>query len=85
MATPSRASRRPSSAEALVGAGIKDVHTRTFGGTAPCDWLEEMRHDAGTLHPTIVVIEFSGNALTPCMHDANDAQLTGGDYLREVL
>ena len=66
--------------EALVGAGIKDVHTRTFGGTAPCDWLEEMRHDAGTLHPTIVVIEFAGNALTPCMHDANGAQLTGGDY-----
>jgi hypothetical protein len=66
--------------DALVGAGITDVHTRTFGGTAPCDWLDEMRHDAGTLHPNIVVIEFAGNALTPCMHDANDAQLTGGDY-----
>jgi hypothetical protein len=66
--------------DALVGAGIDDVHTRTFGGTAPCDWLDEMRHDAGALHPSIVVIEFVGNALTPCMHDANDAQLTGGDY-----
>ena len=71
--------------DALVGAGITDVHTRTFGGTAPCDWLDEMRHDAGALHPRIVVIEFAGNTLTGCMRDANDAQLTGPAYYTKYL
>jgi hypothetical protein len=66
--------------DALVAAGITDVATRTFGGTALCDWLDDMREDAGSLHPTSVVIEFSGNAFTSCMRDANDAPLTGDAY-----
>ena len=70
---------------ALVGAGIADVHTRTFGGTALCDWLAAMREDADALHPRAVVIEFSGNALTPCMHDANSAPLTGDAYYAKYL
>jgi hypothetical protein len=53
--------------DALLGAGVADVRTRTFGGTAICDWFDEMRKDAAELRPTVVVVEFSGNALTPCM------------------
>jgi hypothetical protein len=55
--------------DALAAAGVGNVRTSTFGGTAICDWLDRMRSDAATLHPTAVVVEFSGNALTPCMLD----------------
>jgi hypothetical protein len=54
-----------------------EVHTRTFGGTAICDWLDQMAADAASLTPGIVVIEFSGNSFTECMHDANGVALTG--------
>jgi len=39
---------------------------RTYGGTAICDYLDEMRAD-GNLNAKVVVIQFSGNALSPCM------------------
>jgi hypothetical protein len=55
--------------DALAAAGVGNVRTSTFGGTAICDWLDRMRTDAAALHPTAVVVEFSGNALTPCMMD----------------
>ena len=75
--------------DALAGSGIADVHTRTFGGTALCDWLDVMRQDARALHPTAAVIEFSGNALTQCMHDAKGAPLTGdalyAKYLEDAI
>ena len=71
--------------DALVTSGITDIHTKTFGGTALCDWLDQMREDASALHPSAVVIEFSGNAFTPCMHDQNDVPLTGGAYYAKYL
>jgi hypothetical protein len=52
------------------------VETRTFGGTAICDWLDVMQADAVELAPGAVVVEFSGNALTPCMQDPNGEPLT---------
>ena len=64
------------------------VITRTFGGTAICDWLSQMQQDAVELQPWAVLIQFSGNALTPCMltgeaHDARyraDAQAAIGIF-----
>jgi hypothetical protein len=67
-------------AEYLIRNGITDVRTSTFGGTALCDYLDDMRQDAAAFRPTTVVIEFSGNALTPCMQDANGTPVTGDDY-----
>jgi hypothetical protein len=67
-------------AEFLMRHGITDVITRTFGGTALCDYLGAMRQDAADFRPTTVVIEFSGNAFTPCMQDENGAAVTGDDY-----
>jgi len=61
--------------DALAGAGVTDVKLSTFGGTAICDWLDRMRTDAALLRPTAVVVEFSGNALTPCMADATGRSL----------
>lgn len=65
---------------ALEAAGITDVHTETFGGTALCDWFQRMRDDAPDLRPDAVVIELSGNAFTPCMRDADGAPLTGEPF-----
>lgn len=60
---------------ALAEAGVTSVKLQTFGGTAICDWLDRMRTDAAELRPTAVVVEFSGNALTPCMTDASGRSL----------
>ncbi len=57
-----------------------DVVVHTFGGTAICDWHDQMAQDAATLQPGAVVVEFSGNNFTPCMQDANGAGLTGTEY-----
>jgi len=70
---------------ALGRAGITDVITRTFGGTAICDWVPQMRVDQAALHPDAVVVEFSGNALTPCMKDADGQALTGIAYSRKYM
>ena len=61
--------------QALADHSGVQVVVRTFGGTAICDWLDEMAADAATLAPGAVVVEFSGNAFTPCMHDANGQPL----------
>jgi hypothetical protein len=70
--------------DAFVGAfaGRSDVQvlTRTYGGTAICDWFDEMRADAAALAPGAVVLEFSGNNLTPCMQDAAGRGLTDDAY-----
>jgi hypothetical protein len=71
--------------DSLVNAGVGDVHTHTMGGTAICDWLDQMQVDAVELGPTAVVVEFSGNALTPCMTDlaGQSLALSPLDYHRK--
>jgi hypothetical protein len=68
---------------ALAGAGITKVTTRTYGGTAICDWFTDMRADAVAIHPDVVVIEFSGNALTRCMRGLDGAPLSGLGYFEK--
>jgi hypothetical protein len=63
--------------EAITNAGDASVQSHTFGGTAICDWLGQMQADAATERPQAVVVEFSGNALTPCMRDAAGQPLAG--------
>jgi hypothetical protein len=70
-------------AAALAGAGITQVTTRTFGGTAICDWFPQMRADAASLHPDAVVVEFSGNALTRCMRALDGSALAGAAYFEK--
>ena len=45
-----------------------------FGGSAPCDWLGK---DLGITPTSVVVISFTGNALSPCMADGAGAELQG--------
>lgn len=68
---------------ALAAAGVAKVTTRTFGGTAICDWLPQMRADAVALRPDAVVVEFSGNALTPCMRGLDGTPLGGPAYFQK--
>jgi hypothetical protein len=44
----------------------KEFVPRFWGGTAPCDWVDD---DLQADRSTIVVIQFTGNSLTPCMSD----------------
>jgi len=67
----------------LARAGIIQITTRTFGGTAICDWLGQMRADASAIHPDAVVVEFSGNALTPCMKALDGRPLSGSAYFEK--
>jgi hypothetical protein len=51
----------------LDGFGV-EAHVN--GGTAPCDWLGDLAELVArppSERPTVAVIEFSGNAFTPCM------------------
>src|SRR5262245_9027478 len=59
----------------LLAAGVGDVRAETYGGTAICDWFDEMQRDATEVRPDVVVLEFSGNALTPCMKTADGRSL----------
>jgi hypothetical protein len=68
---------------ALAARGISDVTTHTLGGTAICDWLPQMRHDRAALNPDVVVVEFSGNALTPCMRGDMGVPLSGQAYFEK--
>jgi hypothetical protein len=45
-----------------------------------CDWLPQMRLDAAHVRPQAIVVEFSGNAITPCMRALDGAPLTGAAY-----
>jgi len=51
-------------------AAVADV----WGGTAPCDWFSHMRSDRTKYRPAVVVIEFSGAAITPCMQGRDAEQ-----------
>ncbi|MDP2290484.1 MAG: hypothetical protein Q8M22_04805 [Actinomycetota bacterium] len=44
----------------------KQLVPKFWGGTAPCDWVDK---DLEADSSTVVVIQFTGNSLTPCMSD----------------
>lgn len=51
----------------LANAAAAPVFLRAYGGTALCDILPHVRSDATSWRPNVAVLEFSGNASTPCM------------------
>jgi hypothetical protein len=58
---------------------------RSFGGTALCDYLDIMRDDALNLRPAAVVLEFSGNRFTSCMHHPDGEGMGDGDAFLKYL
>src|ERR1700761_8074774 len=62
----------------LSGKVTTRVHT--FPGTALCDWFTDMRNELGSptgFHPQAVVIQFSGDAFTPCMKNSAGVPYSG--------
>jgi hypothetical protein len=75
---------------AFVLGESRRVVTRlhTFGGSALCDWFSDMRNEMNpanpdAFHPQVAVIQFSGDAFTPCMHDANGVAYSGQALVNE--
>jgi hypothetical protein len=66
---------------ALTAHGRAQVEVQTLPGTAICDWLKDMSHTVGRFRPDAVVVEFSGNNLTPCLRDATTGQQLTGSAL----
>jgi hypothetical protein len=50
-----------------VRGGGAEVQVRAWGGTAICDWLDDMRVQVRRWEPTVAVLSFSGNGLSACM------------------
>jgi hypothetical protein len=73
-------------AEAYIRAAVSAHHKaaleyKSFLGTAICDWLHDMATTAKSFHPRAVLMEFSGDSLTPCMRDHK----TGGPLAGAAL
>jgi hypothetical protein len=66
----------------LQRGGDVEVVDRTFGGTAICDRISEMRQDLHDLQPSAVAFEFIGNNLTPCMRGPT-GPLTGAALVQK--
>jgi len=52
---------------AFAGMPGVQVLTRTYGGTAICDWFDIMEADVQNIRPTAVLIEFAGNPGPSCV------------------
>jgi hypothetical protein len=50
-------------------------------GGATCDLFDLMRYDGRHEHPSVVVLQFSGNNLTRCMQDRSGRPLEGDAWL----
>jgi hypothetical protein len=57
---------------------------RGFGGTALCDWLDNIEAAAGNERPDLIVVEFVGNNLTPCMSGYTTAAQIGAKYTADA-
>jgi hypothetical protein len=55
--------------DTVTAAGGTSLLVHTFGGTAPCDWLDDIRKQSRRWHPTVAVLAFSGNTGSRCMKD----------------
>ena len=67
----------------LLGLSGKAIgRTHTFPGTALCDWISGIRSELNPLNgsgfrPDAAVIQFSGDAFTPCMRGPNGVAYSG--------
>jgi hypothetical protein len=57
---------------------------RGFGGTALCDWLDNIVTAAANEGPDLIVVEFVGNNLTPCMSGYTTAAQISAKYAADA-
>ncbi|MCM3922279.1 hypothetical protein ND748_11495 [Frankia sp. AiPs1] len=60
------------------------VLVRTWGGTAACDWLTDIRDQARRWRPTVAALAFSGNQGTACMRGRDLVAAYREDITRAV-
>jgi hypothetical protein len=65
-------------------AGDTSVLLHTYGGTAPCDWLSDIRKQSRRWNPTVAVLAFSGNTGTKCMKGRDLDKAYRSDVLAAV-
>jgi len=53
---------------------------RALGGTALCDWVDNMARAAVIEQPSVMVVEFVGNNLTPCMNGYDSPRQVKAKY-----
>ena len=46
---------------------VAEVRILAWGGTAPCDWIGPVADEVAAFDPDLVLLEFVGNDLTPCI------------------
>lgn len=66
-----------------------DTRIDAMGGTALCDYLDRIVADAWAIRPALIVVAFSGNAITPCMQPpagrANDGSWHAAKYGADLI
>jgi hypothetical protein len=67
---------------ALDATGKAITTTHTYPGTAMCDWFSDMSSEINPanpsgFHPQVAIIQFSGDAFTPCMKNASGVAYSG--------
>jgi hypothetical protein len=68
----------------VTAAGDTSLLLHTYGGTAPCDWLADIRKQSRQWHPAVAVLAFSGNAGTRCMKGRDLTSAYRSDVLAAV-
>ena len=53
---------------------------QAFGGTALCDWVDSMAKASAIEQPSVMVVEFVGNDLTPCMQGYHTPEQVRAKY-----
>ena len=66
----------------LRDVGHVRYHVGGFGGAATCDFQSLFEQDAAKYQPVAVVLSFSGNAITPCMRNADGSFVNRQEWLR---
>lgn len=70
-------------AEQLLGqVGQVQFHVGGFGGAATCDFQSLFEQDAAKFRPVAVVLAFSGNAISPCMRNADGSFVSRDEWIR---
>jgi hypothetical protein len=57
---------------------------RAFGGTALCDWVDAIATASVTEQPSMMVVEFVGNDVTPCMSGYDTPDEVRAKYLADA-
>jgi hypothetical protein len=57
-----------------------EARVESLAGSATCDWFANARKARDDFDPEVVVISFSGNALSPCMRRADGTPLNDREY-----